>query len=117
MSDKAKFEELSLQFNKLQQDLNDFITSRQKLETQFQENKIVQQEFELLEDGAKIFKLTGPVLLPQDQEEAKMNVEKRIEFIKGEIERVEKKVETTQNDIENTRNEILVLRSKLQPGA
>lgn len=43
------------------------------------------QELSLLEDDAKVFKLLGPVLVPQDIVEAKSNVDKRIEFINGEL--------------------------------
>lgn len=82
---KADFEKTSLEFNKLQTALSDLLSSRQQLETQFQENDIVRKEFETLEDDAKIYKLTGPVLLPQDKPEAQMNVDKRIEFIKKEM--------------------------------
>jgi prefoldin beta subunit len=81
----ADFERASLEFNKLQTELSDLLSSRQQLETQFQENDIVRKEFETLEDDAKIYKLTGPVLLPQDKAEASLNVEKRIEFIKKEV--------------------------------
>jgi prefoldin beta subunit len=32
-----------------------------------------------------VFKLVGPVLVKQDQAEAKSNVDKRLEFIRGEM--------------------------------
>lgn len=32
-----------------------------------------------------VYKLIGPVLVKQDQAEAKSNVEKRLEFIRGEM--------------------------------
>jgi prefoldin beta subunit len=32
-----------------------------------------------------IYKLVGPSLVPQDQAEAKQNVEKRLDFIKSEM--------------------------------
>ncbi|CEP24046.1 unnamed protein product [Cyberlindnera jadinii] len=82
---KEDFEKTSLEFNKLQNDLSTLLSTRQQLETQFQENDIVRKEFESLDDDAKIYKLTGPVLLPQDKAEAEMNVDKRIEFIKKEM--------------------------------
>jgi len=82
---KADFEKYSLEFNKYQNELSELLSSRQQLETQFQENSIVLNEFKNLEDDAKIYKLTGPVLLPQDKSEANINVEKRIEFIKNEM--------------------------------
>ena len=83
------------------------------METQFQENKIVLDEFELLDDSAKIYKLTGPVLLPQEYSEAKMNVEKRIDFIKGEITRVEDKIKLSELDMAAAREKLLAIRSQL----
>ncbi|CUM63519.1 uncharacterized protein PRCAT00001095001 [Priceomyces carsonii] len=114
MSDpKQQFEKLSLEFSNQQTTLNDLISSRSKLETQFQENKIVMEELNLLNDESKIFKLTGPILMPQDYSEAKLNVSKRIEFIEDEISRVEKKIEDNQKSIEKTRDTILELRSNM----
>ncbi|CCH41334.1 Cortactin-binding protein [Wickerhamomyces ciferrii] len=106
-------ESISLEFNKYQTDLQDLITSRQKLETQYQENQIVLNEFKNLESNAKIYKLTGPVLLPQDSNEANLNVEKRLEFIKSEIERVEKNVVDVQGKLEGSRNKLIEIRTAM----
>jgi prefoldin beta subunit len=78
-------EQTSLQYSEAQEALQSSLSGRQQLETQLQENKIVLDEFLLLKNDAKVYKLTGPVLLPQDLEEAKVNVEKRIEFITKEM--------------------------------
>ena len=43
------------------------------------------REFGLLKAHNTVYKLVGPSLVPQDQAEAKGNVETRIEFIKGEM--------------------------------
>ena len=40
---------------------------------------------DLLEEGAKIYKLIGNVLVKQTTKECKMNVDKRIEFISNEM--------------------------------
>lgn len=114
MSDlKLDFEKLSLDFNDQQNVLNDLLGARSKLETQLQENKIVADEFSLLNEKSKIFKLIGPVLMPQDYNEAKINVQKRIEFINSEIKRVESKIEDEKSKIEYTRNKLLSVRSKM----
>lgn len=47
------------------------------------------QELELLDEDSNIFKLIGPVLIKQDPLEAKTNVKKRLEFIKGESDRLD----------------------------
>jgi prefoldin beta subunit len=44
-----------------------------------------QQEFSLLKSHNTVYKLVGPSLVPQDQAEAKQNVEKRLEFIRSEM--------------------------------
>ncbi len=43
------------------------------------------QEFSTLKPNNVVFKLVGPVLVKQDQMEAKSNVDKRLEFIRGEM--------------------------------
>lgn len=43
------------------------------------------QEFAKLESSNAVYKLIGPVLVKQDQAEAKTNVNTRLDFIKGEM--------------------------------
>lgn len=83
-------------FGVAQRELTEQIQFREVLEMQEQENKIVAEEFKNLEDDAKVYKLTGPVLLPQPVSEAKSNVDKRLEFIRNEIKRVEKNISSKQ---------------------
>lgn len=48
------------------------------------ENEMVKQELALAE-GAKIFKLQGPVLVAQEAGEAMANVDSRLAFLKREM--------------------------------
>ena len=59
--------------------------ARQQLDSQLRENEQVAKEFGKLKGDNQVYKLIGPVLVKQDQVEAISNVEKRIEFIKGEM--------------------------------
>lgn len=111
MADKAKFEDLSLQFTSHQTSINLLINARSQLETQLQENKIVLAEFEHLNENSKIYKLTGPVLMPQEYGEAKLNVSKRLEFIEGEIKRVESKISDEEKALEKLRDELYAMRA------
>ena len=43
------------------------------------------QEFAALKAENTVYKLVGPVLVPQDQAEAKQNVDTRLDFIRGEM--------------------------------
>ncbi|KAH6847600.1 Prefoldin [Chaetomium sp. MPI-CAGE-AT-0009] len=82
---QAKLQGLSEEFTKLQQDLQDTVQSRQKLEAQMQENRGVQKEFSNLKEGEAIYKLIGPVLLKQEKTEAESTVNGRLEFIEKEM--------------------------------
>ena len=55
--------------------------SRQKLIGQETENEMVKKEFESLSSDSNVYKAVGPILVKQDVDEAKTNVEKRIEYL------------------------------------
>lgn len=66
-------------------ELEGLVEARQKLESQQQENKGVQSEFNQLDDESNIYKLVGHVLLKQEKTEALMAVNGRLEFIEKEM--------------------------------
>ncbi|WFD44770.1 Prefoldin subunit 6 [Malassezia psittaci] len=72
-------------FQELQAEFEAAVDSHQQLVSQLSENQQVQKEFARLEPDARVYKRTGPVLLPQDFAEANDNVNKRIEFIQKEL--------------------------------
>ncbi|KAL4401327.1 Prefoldin subunit 6 [Malassezia pachydermatis] len=100
---------------KLQQVQTDFelaVDSHQQLLSQLSENQQVQKEFSNLAPDARIYKRTGPVLLPQDSVEAKSNVEKRIEYIRTELQRVEKRLEELGSKRDAIQNELVTSRQQ-----
>jgi prefoldin beta subunit len=74
-------------YKAVQKDYQKCVMARQQLDSQLNENKIVLEELKRLEAEASVFKLIGPVLVKQDQEEAKQNVQKRIDYISAELKR------------------------------
>ncbi|RXK35689.1 prefoldin beta subunit [Tremella mesenterica] len=82
---QAKLQQSSLTFQKAEQELTEIIEARQRLDSQLSENELVLQEFKLLKPHNTVYKLVGPSLVPQDQEEARTNVEKRLEYIRNEM--------------------------------
>ncbi|CCK68703.1 tubulin-binding prefolding complex subunit YKE2 KNAG_0B02610 [Huiozyma naganishii CBS 8797] len=104
-------------YQKAQSALEELIVARQKLETQLQENKIVIEEFDALKEDSKVYKLTGSVLLPVDQDEARTNVDKRLEFINGEIDRCEENIKEKQETLEGLRSELMKLQAAAQANA
>ncbi|KAF4549798.1 Prefoldin subunit 6-like protein [Elsinoe fawcettii] len=113
---QQKLQALSDEYQDLQGELQGIVVARQKLESQQQENKSVQKEFEKLDDDANIYKLVGPVLLKQDTVEAKSTVDGRLEYIEKEIKRVEDQIKSIQDKSEAKKMEIIQLQSSLQQG-
>lgn len=67
------------------------VNSRQGLDAQLAENLAVKKEFDAIpsssasSSGHTVYKLVGPVLLKQETAEAKANVDRRLEFLRGEM--------------------------------
>lgn len=61
------------------------IVNRTRLLTQFSENTIVENELNILEKDAKVYKLIGPALISVDLDDAKNNVSKRIKFLQKQL--------------------------------
>ncbi|KAF4277606.1 hypothetical protein KXV22_001809 [Aspergillus fumigatus] len=118
MADPQKqFQALSDEYQQLQTDLEGFIDARQKLESQQQENKGVQAEFDKLDEESRIYKIVGPVLLKQDKNEAVMAVNGRLDFIEKEIKRIEGQIKEAQEKAEKKRAEIVQFQAQLQQQA
>ncbi|KAL9483738.1 hypothetical protein ACSS6W_002527 [Trichoderma asperelloides] len=131
---QAKLQSLSEEYQKLQQDLQNTVASRQKLEGQRQENLGVQkvstlcsvdlltksvkanslEEFENIGEDEVVYKLVGPVLLKQETFEAESTVKGRLDFIGGEITRLEGQIKETQENIEKKKTEIIQLQAGAQ---
>ncbi|TGO12380.1 hypothetical protein BTUL_0089g00170 [Botrytis tulipae] len=111
---QQRLQALTEEYQKLQTDLQSSISSRQKLESQQQENKSVQKEFSALSSDSNIYKLVGPVLLKQDKTEAVMAVDGRLEFIEKEIKRVEQAIKDVQDKSDGLKMEIIKLQSETQ---
>lgn len=111
---QERLQTASAEFQKIQNDLSVAVDARQKLDAQLSENELVKkvrrfslillfsgpsihvavhvgmahtalQEFASLTADNTVYKLVGPVLVKQDQTEAKQNVDTRLDFIRGEM--------------------------------
>ncbi|KAF7505523.1 hypothetical protein GJ744_000685 [Endocarpon pusillum] len=111
---QQKLQNLSNEYQQLQDDLQTTIAARQKLESQQEENRAVQKEFKTLSNDSNIYKLVGPVLLKQDRDDAKRTVDGRLEFIGKEIRRVEGTIKELQEKSEKMRGELAALQQKVQ---
>lgn len=80
------------------------------MEAQLNENKVVEEELDVIEPDGNVYKLIGPVLVKQDLEEAKQTVKKRIEYISAEL----KRNDTSIKEVEKKRSASQEILGKLQ---
>ncbi|KAI8988528.1 Prefoldin [Mycotypha africana] len=111
---EAKLEAESRAFQQLQKELTQVVENRQRLESQQQENEIVNKEFQHLDDDSNIYKLIGPVLVKQDKTEAETNVKNRLNLIASEIKRVESQLTDLTQKSEKKKQEIAKLQMEYQ---
>ncbi|THH15094.1 hypothetical protein EW146_g5337 [Bondarzewia mesenterica] len=116
MSLEARLQTTSTEYQKLQADLSSAVEARQRLEAQLSENELVKKasEFALLTPNNVVYKLVGPVLVKQDQTEAKGNVDKRLDFIRGETKRMEARLQTIGDKSEKKKLELVEIQTALE---
>ena len=92
-----------------------------KVETMYQdyvlkkhENDMVIAELGKLADGSKVYKMIGPALIPQDINEAKGNVTKRLEFIEKEVTRLGKLKEEFVKRIQEKQAKVMKAQQDMQ---
>ncbi|KAF9569881.1 Prefoldin beta-like protein [Agrocybe pediades] len=117
MSLQAKFQQASIEFQNLQADLTKVVDARQRLDAQLSENELVKKEFASLTPENTVYKLIGPILVKQDQDDAKNNVDRRLDFIRGEIRRVEGQIKDIEEKQEKKKVELVQLQTALQQQA
>jgi len=111
---QKKIHEESETFKKIQKDINKHDVKRSHLDSQLNENNMVKTEMDLLVESDVVYKLVGPALIRQDQEEAKSSVNKRIEYISGEMKRGDKTVTTLKNDCKKKEEKLNALMQEYQ---
>merc|ERR1712003_567261 len=97
-----------------QESLQKIYESRMGLIAQQQETQLVREEFENLEEGAIVYKLVGPVMVKQGVDDAKGNVEKRLEYITGELERSNKLIETQEKEMQEKQQSLVKMQQAIQ---
>ena len=83
-----------------------------KLTAQKSENESVKKEFDTLPEDTVIWKQVGPLMVKQDREDAKVNVDKRIEFINEDILATEEKIKILETEFEEKRNTLMKIQQQ-----
>lgn len=111
---EAKLQAATSIYTKLESDYARAVEARQLLDAQKTENEAVKKELASLTEQNKVYKLVGPVLMKQEQSEAKHNVDKRLEWINDEIKRAEAKLKDVGGKLEEKKVEIVNLQGQYQ---
>ncbi|KAL5534861.1 hypothetical protein ACEPAG_1326 [Sanghuangporus baumii] len=111
---ESRLQDASTAYQKLQSELSAAVEARQKLDAQLTETSAVKKEFATLKPGNTVYKLTGPVLVPQDQAEARANVDKRLDFIRNELKRVDAQIKDISEKSDKRRAEIVEIQTAHQ---
>merc|ERR1712241_717885 len=90
------------------------LVQSQTLDSQLNENKLVKEEIDRLEDDARVFKLIGPALVKRDTSEAKQNVDKRIDYISGELKRHDEMLAALDKEQDELRSELQNMQTNMQ---
>ncbi|KAI9014855.1 Prefoldin [Gaertneriomyces semiglobifer] len=101
-------------FQKIQKEFALIVQNRTQLESQLQENEMVQKELDLMKPDAQVYKLIGPVLVKQEPVEAQTNVKKRIEFISAEIKRLEGQIKELDQKQEAKKAQLIQMQQAYQ---
>lgn len=67
-----------------------------------------EQELARLADGEAVYKLVGPVLVKKDVADARGNVDKRLEFLAGEIARLGRQVDEAEAKLRRRQQTVVV---------
>lgn len=77
---------------KAQEQLRSLIEQKQKIDSQMNEILMAKEEVDLLEDNATIYKLIGPLMVPQDLKEVKETISGRLKYLNEKIDYFEKEI-------------------------
>eukprot|EP00927_Polykrikos_kofoidii_P056027 TRINITY_DN50206_c0_g1_i1.p1 TRINITY_DN50206_c0_g1~~TRINITY_DN50206_c0_g1_i1.p1 ORF type:complete len:135 (+),score=49.88 TRINITY_DN50206_c0_g1_i1:68-472(+) len=111
---KERLEKELEKFKALQESIQKNYESRMGLIAQQQETQLVKEEFENLEEGAIVYKLVGPVLVKQNLDDARGNVEKRAEYINGELERSNTLISGMEAEMQEKQQLLIKMQQELQ---
>lgn len=111
---QTRLEATTRKYQDLEEELSKHVEARERLGAQQVETESVKKEFATLKPANVVYKLIGPVLVPQEQAEAKSNVDKRLDFIAAEIKRVEALIKDIGEQSERAKTEIVQIQTAHQ---
>eukprot|EP00008_Paramoeba_atlantica_P011428 CAMPEP_0201475604 /NCGR_PEP_ID=MMETSP0151_2-20130828/993_1 /ASSEMBLY_ACC=CAM_ASM_000257 /TAXON_ID=200890 /ORGANISM="Paramoeba atlantica, Strain 621/1 / CCAP 1560/9" /LENGTH=122 /DNA_ID=CAMNT_0047855735 /DNA_START=29 /DNA_END=397 /DNA_ORIENTATION=- len=113
-AEQKAIEQVVAEYKKAHEDSQKLAQNSSKLQTQINENEMVKRELDLIVDETKVYKLVGSVLVPQEIGEARSNVGKRLEYIRGEEERTKKRLQDIQEEQQKRKEKVMAFQAKME---
>ncbi|EPR63513.1 putative prefoldin subunit 6 [Toxoplasma gondii TgCatPRC2] len=101
------------EFDRLIGKMEENLQMRNKLMTQQNENEGVAKELGQLQDDSVLYKIVGPVLVRQNREDATATVNKRLDYIRGELQRCDKLDSDMKAQLKEATQRIETLQKKM----
>jgi prefoldin beta subunit len=110
-------------FRDMQEMMQQYQSNLQLVQSQRTENEMVLEEFQLLMDTKKgegnksvinVYKMIGPVLMPQNIADARETVDKRIQFITTEQKQIQNQIEQQEKLLKEQSTKVQKMQSMLQ---
>jgi len=111
---QAKFQTEVDKYNKAQKKYDKLVRQNGQLDTQLNENQMVKEELGVCKEDSRVFKLLGDVLVPQTLEEARSNVDRRMEYIQSECKRNTELINSQKGDLGTMRETVAKMEQQLQ---
>ncbi|XP_058456042.1 probable prefoldin subunit 6 [Malaya genurostris] len=111
---QRKLESELKNYKDAQKEFNKLVQQQQLLDGQYNENKNVLEELQLLKPINTVYKLYGPVLVKQELEESKQNVAKRIEYINKELKKCTDNISSLEQKQDKYRANLQKLQRQYQ---
>ncbi|EAT47812.1 AAEL001103-PA [Aedes aegypti] len=111
---QRKLESELKNYKDAQKEFNKLVQQQQLLDGQYNENKNVLEELQLLKPTNTVYKLYGPVLVKQELEESKQNVAKRIEYINKELKKCTENIASLEQKQDKYRANLQKLQRQYQ---
>ncbi|PFH38167.1 putative prefoldin subunit 6 [Besnoitia besnoiti] len=101
------------EFDRLIGRMEENLQMRNKLMTQQNENEGVAKELAQLQEDSVLYKIVGPVLVRQNKDDATATVNKRLDYIRGELQRCDKLDSDMKAQLKESTQRIETLQKKL----
>ena len=87
---------------------------RTRLDTTKNENLLLLNELKLLDDDTVLYKKSGPIIVKVEVEEAKTDVQAKMNIIADQIKQIDTQIKNIQNKTQDKESKIGEMQKKLQ---